>query len=267
MSTLFNDHTPRDDGTAIELGPERASRRLVLLHGWGADADDLLDLGLELLPLTGLSAAEQAQVSLVALRAPLPHPGGMGRQWYDLQQPEWPQLAAARVQLRERLIGLGASVPLQRTALLGFSQGAAMALDVATGGGGEGADAGGAAGDGRVGAQPDPGRPARGALPLAALIACSGYPHPDWQPQPLEAEPHQAPTTKFLLTHGEQDPVVPFAASVELERLLKTTGRTVQRLGFSGGHGIDPTLLGAMGAFLAAGWQQTAAGGTPAAES
>ena len=267
MSTLFNDHTPRDDGTAIELGPERASRRLVLLHGWGADADDLLDLGLELLPLTGLSAAEQAQVSLVALRAPLPHPGGMGRQWYDLQQPEWPQLAAARVQLRERLIGLGASVPLQRTALLGFSQGAAMALDVATGGGGEGADAGGAAGDGRVGAQPDPGRPARGALPLAALRACSGYPPPDGPPQSLEADPHQAPTTKFLLTHGEQDPVVPFAASVELERLLKTTGRTVQRLGFSGGHGIDPTLLGAMGAFLAAGWQQTAAGGTPAAES
>ena len=266
MTTPFNDQTPRDDGTAIQLGPERASRRLVLLHGWGADADDLLDLGLELLPLTGLSAAEQAQISLVALRAPLPHPGGIGRQWYDLQQPEWPQLAPARVQLRARLIALGASVPLQRTALLGFSQGAAMALDVATGGGGEDADAGGATGDGRVGAQQDHGRPARGALPLAALIACSGYPHPGWQPLPLELEPNQAPTTKFLLTHGEQDPVVPFAASVELERLLQTTGRPVQRLGFSGGHGIDPALLGAMGAFLAAGWQQ-AADADPAAES
>lgn len=266
MSTPFNDQSPLDDGTAIRLGPERASRRLVLLHGWGADADDLLDLGMELLPLTGLSPAEQAQISLVALRAPLPHPGGMGRQWYDLQQPEWPQLAAARVQLRTRLIELGASVPLQRTALLGFSQGAAMALDVATGGGGEGAEADGAANDAGVGAEPDPGRPARGALPLAALIACSGYPHPGWQPLPLDPEPNQGSTTKFLLTHGEQDPVVPFAASVELERLLKTTGRTVQRLGFSGGHGIDPALLGAMGAFLAAGWQQ-AAGGDPAAES
>ena len=265
MTTPFNDQTPRDDGTAIQLGPEQASRRLVLLHGWGADADDLLDLGLELLPLTGLSAAEQAQISLVALRAPLPHPGGIGRQWYDLQQPEWPQLAAARVQLRARLIELGASVPLQRTALLGFSQGAAMALDVATGGGGEGAAAG-ADGDGRIGAQQNPGQPARGALPLAALIACSGYPHPGWQPLPLESEPNEGSATKFLLTHGEQDPVVPFAASVELERLLKTTGRPVQRLGFSGGHGIDPALLGAMGAFLAAGWQQAADGG-PAAES
>ncbi len=28
----------------LHLGPAEASHRLVLLHGWGADADDLLDL-------------------------------------------------------------------------------------------------------------------------------------------------------------------------------------------------------------------------------
>lgn len=244
-------------GEARIGGPAQAELRLVLLHGWGADAGDLFELG-EL--LVG------PEVSVVALQAPLPHPAGSGRQWYDLQQPGWPQLPGALHDLRRRLAVLQQSVPLQRTVVLGFSQGAAMALDVATGGGGEDADAGGATGDGRVGAQQDHGRPARGALPLAALIACSGYPHPGWQPLPLALEPNQAPTTKFLLTHGEQDPVVPFAASVELERLLQTTGRPVQRLGFSGGHGIDPALLGAMGAFLAAGWQQ-AADADPAAES
>ncbi len=262
MTTPFVHDTPRDDGTAIRLGPEQASRRLVLLHGWGADADDLLDLALELLPQSGLSPAEQAQISLVALRAPLPHPAGSGRQWYDLQQPEWPQLPAARLQLRARLIALGTTVPLRQTALLGFSQGAAIALDVATGDAAEQETAGRGPGSVRTelaGADQEFEGSAQAALPLAALISCSGYPHPDWRPQPLNKELNRGATTKVLLTHGEQDAVVPFAASEELERLLKRAGYPVQRLAFSGGHGIDPGLLGAMGAFLAAGWRQAAA--------
>nr|WP_254216889.1 dienelactone hydrolase family protein [Synechococcus sp. CCY 9618] len=203
------------------VGPRRADRRLVLLHGWGADADDLLDLGEAM--LGGDPAA--IGLSVVALRAPLPHPGGSGRQWYDLQQPSWPQLPQARRDLRQRLLALDASVPLEHTALLGFSQGAAMAIDVATGGGGEGA----------------------GPLALAALVGCSGYPHPDWQPQ--------RPQTKILLTHGEQDPVVPFAASEALEQSLTAAGGSVQRMAFSGGHSIDPSLMTAMREFLLSGWQ------------
>ncbi|MFN5695801.1 MAG: alpha/beta hydrolase, partial [Cyanobacteriota bacterium] len=78
---------PLAGDSCLRLGPAGAERRLVLLHGWGADADDLLDLGSELVG---------PEVSVVALRAPLPHPGGFGRQWYDLQQPEWPQLPGAR---------------------------------------------------------------------------------------------------------------------------------------------------------------------------
>ena len=118
-----------DDGTALWVGPRQAGHRLVLLHGWGADADDLLDFGSELLGADPASL----NLSVVALRAPLPHPGGYGRQWYDLQQPEWPQLPQARRDLRQRLLALGLSVPLERTSLLGFSQGAAMAIDVVTG--------------------------------------------------------------------------------------------------------------------------------------
>ena len=34
--------------------------------------------------------------SVVALRAPQMHPAGVGRQWYDLQQPQW-TLKVARV--------------------------------------------------------------------------------------------------------------------------------------------------------------------------
>ena len=199
--------------SALVLGPKEADRRLVLLHGWGADADDLLDLGRELL------GSEASAMSLVALRAPLPHQGGMGRQWYDLGLPNWPELPAARADLLNRLHELSKSVPLERTALLGFSQGAAMAIDVA------------------VGAE----------LPLAGLIGCSGYPHPGWVPQ--------QPRMPILLTHGREDQVVPFGACEALEQSLKEHGGSVVMLPFHGGHGIDPGLFPAMRDFLGRVWQ------------
>ena len=191
----------------LRQGPSEAEHRLVLLHGWGADADDLMDLGEQL-------AGEE--IELVALRAPEPHPMGVGRQWYDLQQPEWPGLVPARESLRQRLLALGDSLPLERTAVLGFSQGAAMALDVASG------------------------------LPIAGLIACSGYPHPGWAPA--------GPLSRVLLTHGDQDPVVPPAASAEVLRLLRQGGGWAELLTFAGGHTIDASLFAPMRAFLAQWW-------------
>lgn len=188
---------------ALRLGPEQAAQRLVLLHGWGADADDLLDLG-EL--LVG------PEVSVVALRAPEPHPYGSGRQWYGLQPIDWAALPAARAALRGRLEALATSVPLARTVLLGFSQGGAMAIDVGS------------------------------SLPLAGIVACSGYPHEGWQPQG-ELPP-------VLLSHGRQDPVVPFAASEALQRGLSQAGARVELVPFNGGHGIDPELLPALGTFV-----------------
>jgi phospholipase/carboxylesterase len=192
----------------LRQGPTEAERRLVLLHGWGADADDLLDLGKQL---------AGPEIELVALRAPEPHPLGVGRQWYDLQEPEWPGLPTARDALRQRLLALSDSLPLERTVVLGFSQGAAMALDVASG------------------------------LPVAGLIASSGYPHPGWAPQ--------TPLSRVLLTHGEQDPVVPVAASAEVLRLLRQGGGQAELLRFAGGHTIDPTLFPALRDFLADRWK------------
>jgi phospholipase/carboxylesterase len=210
------DRDAADQREALWSGPWRSPRRLVLLHGWGADADDLLELGEALVE-------GQGDVGVVALRAPGLHPAGMGRQWYDLQQPEWPELPQAREELRARLLALGESVPLEATALLGFSQGGAMALDVGCG------DTAGAEG-----------------LALASLVACSGYPHPGWSPR--------RPRPAVLLTHGQQDPVVPFAASEAIETMLKERGATVHCLGFAGGHGIDPSLFPAIRDALREGW-------------
>ena len=190
-------------GEALQSGPKAAAKRLVLLHGWGADADDLVELGRQL-------CGERRQ--LVALRAPQPHPGGSGRQWYDLQNRSWPDLPQARLALRARLEALGRSLPLEQTVLLGFSQGAAMALDV-------GSD-----------------------LALAGIVACSGYPHPGWQAKPAMA--------KVLLTHGKNDPVVPYAASEELLRLLQLQQARVELVSSAGQHGIDAELLPAIRRFI-----------------
>ena len=187
----------------LQLGPAAASQRLVLLHGWGADADDLLDLG----PLL-----VTPEVSVVALRAPEPHPYGTGRQWYGLQPIDWSRLPAARSALNERLQDLATSVPLQRTVLLGFSQGGAMALDVGSG------------------------------LPLAGIVACSGYPHEGWEPE--------ASTAPVLLSHGREDPVVPYAASEEALRRLQAAGTTARLLPFNGGHTIDASVLPQIAAFV-----------------
>jgi phospholipase/carboxylesterase len=201
------------DAGLIRVGPASAQQHLVLLHGWGADADDLLELGQLLVG---------PEVGVLALQAPLPHPAGVGRQWYDLQQPGWPQLPPARDHLRQRLQALDAELSLQHTVLLGFSQGAAMALDVST---------------------------SAGALPLAGVIGCSGYPHPDWDPQAGLAP-------AVLLSHGRQDPVVPYQASEALRDQLQATGAAVELLGFEGGHAIDPDLFPAIRRFLADCWQR-----------
>ena len=193
--------TQRSD--LLQLGPAQAERRLILLHGWGADADDLLELG----PLL-----VGPELSVVALRAPEPHPYGTGRQWYGLQPIDWDALPAARTALSQRLQELGDSVPLAQTVLLGFSQGGAMAVD--------------------VGSQ----------LPLAGIVACSGYPHEGWQPP--------AGMAPVLLSHGREDPVVPFAASQELQRRLQEVGVEQQLLAFNGGHTIDASVLPGIGAFV-----------------
>jgi phospholipase/carboxylesterase len=210
------DLPPRPESDCLRSGPAQAERRLLLLHGWGADADDLLELG---------RALVDPAVSLVALRAPQRHPAGMGRQWYPLMpEPDWQHLPAARTALLGRLERLAPEVPLERTAVLGFSQGAAMAVDIVTGGG-EGFPQG---------------------VPLAALISCSGYPHPGWVAQ--------RPLCPILLTHGELDEVVPVQACGELARLLRQAGGSVEPHRFRGGHGIDPQLIPRLRSFLAEAW-------------
>ena len=176
--------------------PSRKARaRLVLLHGWGADAGDLMPLG------QALAEAIATPLELVALQAPQLQTQGSGRQWYGLFPADWAAVPAAVEKLKERIHNLcSEEIPLEATVLLGFSQGGAMTVAA-------GCD-----------------------LPLAGLIACSAYPHPNWQ-APVIRPP-------VLLLHGRHDDVVPYSAALALNKDLSQSNQTCDVFSFDNGHAI-----------------------------
>ena len=143
---------------------------------------------------------------MISLRAPDQHPQGIGRQWYGLFPPDWMQVPDAINSLQIRVKSLSTQkINLEKTVILGFSQGGAMAL-------------------------------ASGSnLPVAGIIACSAYPHPNWN-MPSKMPP-------ILLTHGKNDEVVPFQAMEKINQLLKEQNFEVDAEMFDGGHEIPLTLV------------------------
>lgn len=120
---------------------------LILLHGWGANSQDLAPLA----PIFNLP-----DFQFIFPDAPFPHPQVPGgRAWYALDDENYKGLEESREQLFQWVVSLEKTigVPLERTILAGFSQGGAMTLDVGLNFG----------------------------LPLAGLCSLSGYLH--FQPQ------------------------------------------------------------------------------------
>jgi phospholipase/carboxylesterase len=119
------------------------SGRLVTLHGWGANAQDLASLA----PYLDLKGYQHFFPD-----APFSHPQAPGgRMWYDLSDLSQRQgLEQSRQLLTEWLQSFDSNndVSLKQTFLAGFSQGGAMTLDVGC------------------------------HLPVAGLIVLSGYLHP-----------------------------------------------------------------------------------------
>jgi len=187
---------------AIAVAPTTGTKpagSIVVLHGWGANAEDLASL----VPLLNLP-----EYQFLLPNAPFPHPyTSVGRMWYDLSSQEYKGVSESRQILKDWLLSLENStgVPLSRTVLSGFSQGAAMTLDVGL------------------------------SLPLAGLIALSGYMHP--LSQPLDEIP------PVLIVHGKQDTVVPLKAAQYARDNLIALGGAVQYREFDMGHEIRPEVL------------------------
>lgn len=202
---------------AVHWGPasKGTPRQLVVLcHGLGADAYDLIDLGPSW-------AHALPDAIFASVDAPDQHPGGVGRQWWDVgdRRPEVMLAGARRAAgyldafLDAELARLG--LPADAYALMGFSQGAMTVLFTGL----------------------------RRAVAPRALLAFSGA---LIAPETLPAElANRAPV---LLMHGEADEVVPASRSRDAEAALLAAGVPVEatyvpRLG----HGIDDTGL-SMGA-------------------
>ena len=182
----------------VSLNTPDATHRLILLHGWGANAEDLIPFG-EILRKGFIN-----KFDVISLNAPHNHPQGNGRQWYSLFPADWSEVPFAVSALRFRIKAIATKkIPLERTVVLGFSQGGAMALAA-------GSD-----------------------LPLAGLIGCSAYPHPNWK-CPKNTPP-------ILLTHGKNDDVVPIAAMEKFIDLISNS--QVETISFKGGHEIPQILI------------------------
>lgn len=201
---------------AIHWGPasKAAPRQLVVLcHGLGADAYDLIDLA--------PSWAHACPDALFAsVHAPFPHDSGFGRQWWSVADRSPPIMEAgmrtAAPYLQGFLDAELARLGVTDYAIMGFSQGAMISLFTGL---------------------------RRPAAPRA-ILAFSGA---LMAPQSLAMElVNKAPVT---LVHGEDDDVVPVSRSREAEVALRAAGVPVEahfipRLE----HGIDDTgiSLGAL---------------------
>ena len=181
---------------------------LVFLHGYGANADDLFGLSMQLAPAL-------PQTAFVSIDAPETIPGGFfeGRQWFPIARIDESELdfgaQAARGYLSTALTALKGRFDLDWSdmALFGFSQGAMMAMEVAL----------------------------RLPEPLGYVLGYSGrLPGPDRVPGETLSKP------PFLLVHGEEDEVVPFASMETAAMVLSAQGIQVETFARPGlGHGID----------------------------
>ena len=191
---------------SIPSDTDTPSGLIILLHGWGANHQDLGDLApyfnlpeYQFLFPNGLFDHEYTET---------------GKMWYsftgvgEFTDRSIAELATSRNILHDWIQSLPdiTGIPLDRTWIAGFSQGGAMTLDL-------GLD-----------------------LPVAGLIILSGYLHTQRTKPALPAPP-------VLIVHGRQDDVVPISAAQNSRDVLTEWGIDVEYQEFDMGHSIVPEVL------------------------
>lgn len=196
----------------------RAKSLVVLLHGLGADGNDLISLA----PLWSRVLPDTAFVSPNA-----PFPCDMapyGRQWFSLLDRS-PARVLAGVQAAAPILDTFLDAELERhgltpdrLALVGFSQGTMMSLFVAP----------------------------RRAVAIAGVVGFSGA---LVGAEILAAELRARPPV--LLVHGDADPIVPYERMAAAAAALDAAGISVETLTCPGlPHSIDEAGLQAGAEFL-----------------
>jgi phospholipase/carboxylesterase len=213
------------DGPRIEPRAGGAARQLVVfLHGYGADGNDLIEIG----------RAWQGAMPNAAFVSPhAPYQCGqspMGREWFPLtdraQNERWRGVCSAAPILDQFLDAelKRRNLPPSALALVGFSQGTMMALHVGL----------------------------RRAVAPFAIVGYSGILvlDPAAEPESLEAEIRSRPPV--LLIHGDSDELIPPQGLFLAANGLASLGVPVEwHLSPGIGHGIDQEGLRQGGEFIA----------------
>lgn len=213
------------DGPRIEPRSRGGARQLVVfLHGYGADGNDLIEIGKvwqQMLP----------DAAFVSPHAPRPcGQAPMGREWFPLTfrdpNERWQGVNAAAPALNRFLDAELARhrLPPSALALVGFSQGTMMALHVGL----------------------------RRAVPPLAIVGYSGiFVLPEGAgPEAVKGDIRARPP--ILLLHGSQDDLIPAQALFLATGALAALDIPVEwHIDHGMGHGIDRDGLRHGGEFLA----------------
>jgi phospholipase/carboxylesterase len=211
---------------AVEVPSEaKDAKTIVCFHGYGADMRDLAPLAFETpakTPFTWLfpdapdvldwGGRAWWPIDVEAFEAA--QRGGKPR---DLSGGEPEGLAEARLAADSFLKEL--AVPAERLVLMGFSQGAMLAVDVAM----------------RMKSSPAGVAVLSGTLVDAVSVKAL------------------APARKgmpFFQSHGSVDPILGFMQALALEKELMSAGWRGKLMRFEGGHAIPGDVLAALGAWL-----------------
>jgi phospholipase/carboxylesterase len=197
---------------ALSAGDSTASHLLILLHGWGVNAQDVAGIA-PYMQLTDYQMLFPDAPHVHQVANGMGAPGG--RMWYALPETfDFAQPFTQQADLqhsRQRLLNWlknvpqKTGIPFDKIILGGFSQGGAMTLD--------------------IGMQ----------LPVAGMMILSGYSH-----GPLSTPITPRP---ILLVHGRQDPVVPVAQAHHNKTKLSQLSVNVDYHEFNMGHEISLQVL------------------------
>ncbi len=212
------------DGPRLEPRGGQARRLVVFLHGYGADGNDLIELGKVWQPLLPDTAFVSPHAPEPCSQAPV------GRQWFGLtfRDPN------------ERWVGVNKAAPIldsfldkelarrglppSALALVGFSQGTMMALHVGL----------------------------RRAVAPAAIVGYSGMLALDEAATPESVAAAIRSRPPVLLIHGDADELIPVQALFHASQTLAALDVPVEwHISQGIGHGIDQDGLRHGGEFLA----------------
>jgi phospholipase/carboxylesterase len=223
--------TAKLTGPRLEAKSGRAKQLVVFLHGYGADGNDLIELGQHWRSLLPDTAFVSPHAHERCAGAP------MGRQWFALNasravddaraaDDRWKGAEAAKLVidafLDEELGRLG--LDESRLALCGFSQGSMMSLHVGL----------------------------RRKRAPAAIVGFSGLLIGPERLGEAKARDAKGAPPPILLIHGDQDPMIPVDAMFLAANDLAAANFPAQwHMSMGVGHGIDQGALRHAGLFLA----------------